>query len=86
VLILHSRHDSRFPLPEFGKGPAQWWADCNRCVSPPALIQGSCVEYSGCRAKGRVRYCELSTSHEEWPPANDEVLRFLVSASAAARR
>lgn len=82
VLILHSREDSRFPLPEFGKGPAQWWADCNSCVPAASAAGGGCVEYAGCRAGRRVRYCELTGAHEEWPAANDEMLRFLISARA----
>jgi polyhydroxybutyrate depolymerase len=85
VLVLHSRADTRFPLPEFGKGPAQWWAECNGCA-PPSAPPGSCVEYAGCRAGTRVRYCELASLHEEWPPANDEILRFLVSARPLAAR
>jgi polyhydroxybutyrate depolymerase len=82
VLVLHSRNDTRFPLPEFGAGPAQWWADCNGCAS--SAPSGSCVEFSGCRAGGRVRYCELASTHEEWPAAEHEILRFLVNARAGA--
>jgi polyhydroxybutyrate depolymerase len=85
VLVVHSRNDSRFPLPEFGKGPAQWWADCNHCASPPVAAGEGCVEHTGCRAGRRVRYCETSSAHQEWPPASEEILRFLVSARAPAR-
>lgn len=80
VLVLHSRADTHFPLPEFGKGPAQWWADCNHCQAPATAPQGGCVEYAGCGGGRRVRYCEVASLHEEWPPANDEILHFLVSA------
>jgi polyhydroxybutyrate depolymerase len=82
VLVLHSRNDMRFPPPEFGAGPAQRWADCNRCAS--SASSGSCIEYSGCRMGSRVRYCELTGAHEQWPAAEDEILRFLVTARAPA--
>jgi polyhydroxybutyrate depolymerase len=84
VLVLHSRRDERFPLPEFGQGAAQWWAACNGCQPPSSPAENGCVEYSACRPGGRVRYCELWSAHEEWPPANDEVLRFLLSARTGA--
>jgi polyhydroxybutyrate depolymerase len=82
VLILHSRDDERFPPPEFGAGPARWWADCAACAphTPPA-VQG-CVEYAACRRGNRVRYCETTGSHEQWPAANDELLGFVREARA----
>jgi polyhydroxybutyrate depolymerase len=86
VLVLHSRRDERFPLPEFGRGPAQWWADCNQCQSSSAPAQNGCVEFDGCRPGSRVRYCELSSAHEEWPPANEELLRFLLNARGGASK
>jgi polyhydroxybutyrate depolymerase len=86
VLILHSRNDTRFPLPEFGTGPAQWWAQCAGCAATPEVSEQGCIEYTGCRAGSRVRYCELSSAHEDWPPAEDEMLRFLLSARVAAQR
>jgi polyhydroxybutyrate depolymerase len=84
VLVLHSRKDERFPPPEFGRGAVQWWADCNRCEPPPAPASSGCIEYGACRPGSRVRYCELSSAHAEWPPANEEILRFLLAARIGA--
>jgi polyhydroxybutyrate depolymerase len=84
VLVLHSRTDERFPPPEFGRGAAQWWADCNRCRPQPAPAANGCIEYGACRPDSRVRYCELSGTHEEWPSANEEILRFLLGARTGA--
>ena len=85
VLVVHSSNDERFPLPAFGQGPAQWWADCNRCTSPPVPSGVGCVEYPSCSAGRRVRYCEVTTAHEEFPPSGDEMLRFLAGARAPSR-
>lgn len=82
VLILHSRDDARFPLPEFGADPVRWWAACGACAAQP-IVDGDCVEHTRCRSGTRVRYCELSGRHEQWPAANDELLRFVQGARAA---
>ncbi len=86
VLVVHGRLDDRFPLPEFGRGPAQWWASCNRCAEPRrAADQPDCIDYAVCSPGGATRFCEVGTGHAEWPVINGQVLRFLQHAGADTR-
>ncbi len=81
AMIVHSRGDERFALPEFGREPAQWWAACNRCAPAPgpADAQG-CMAYGGCAAGTRVHYCEVTTMHAQWPGLEGQILRFASEA------
>jgi polyhydroxybutyrate depolymerase len=66
VMVIHSRNDTLFPLPAYGKDAVQWWAACNRC-EPRAQAQpgGRCVRFPGCAAGTITLYCETS---EKPPP------------------
>ena len=77
VLVIHSRNDTRFPPPSYGPDAARWWATCNRCVpQAPRPVDAGCVEYAGCAAGTRTRYCEVDDAHEQWPPHNALLLAF----------
>ncbi len=81
AMIVHSRADTRFPLPEFGRKPAQWWAQCNRCSPQPGPADADgCVEFTDCVAGVRVRYCEVTTMHEQWPGLENRIVRFASEA------
>jgi polyhydroxybutyrate depolymerase len=77
VMVIHSREDELFPLPEFGSQPAQWWAACNRCTVEPRPGADGCVEYQGCASGTRTRYCEIAGDHTRWPGMNAATLAFL---------
>lgn len=81
AMIVHSRGDERFPLPAFGREPAQWWAACNQCApTPPAADADGCMQFSRCAAGTRVRYCEVATPHEQWPGLEGAMLKFVTQA------
>jgi len=81
AMIVHSRGDERFPLPAFGREPSQWWAQCNRCQPAPGPADSDgCMDYSGCAAGTRVRYCEAATFHEQWPGLQNRMLKFAAEA------
>lgn len=79
VMVLHSRNDSLFPVRSgFGRGAAEWWADCNGCTAGPGAPDANgCVAWSGCTDEATVLYCEGAGSHGSWPRLNDEMLDFL---------
>jgi polyhydroxybutyrate depolymerase len=72
VLVIHSRADRLFPLPEYGRNAAQWWAACNRCAREPgtADVRG-CVAYAACANGVTTAYCETDGAHKQWPPLNE---------------
>jgi polyhydroxybutyrate depolymerase len=80
VMVLHSRKDELFPLPDYGEGAFAWWASCNHCAMPAIKDQERCTSAQGCAAGAQVRYCETSTAHTEWPPLNAAILEFLEDA------
>jgi len=81
AMIVHSRSDERFPLPAFGREPAQWWAACNQCApAPSAGDADGCMQFSRCASGARVRYCEVATTHEQWPGLTGAMLKFVMQA------
>lgn len=82
VLIVHSRRDERFPPPAYGRDASRWWAACNRCQPVPgaADVEG-CIEWSGCANGVRTRYCEVDTSHAEWPIRAAALLAFFSAST-----
>ena len=79
VMLIHSRGDRRFPLPEYGADAARWWAQCNGCdVDAGAQVADTCVDYARCAAA--TRYCEIDGPHERRHGLNAALLGFLRAA------
>ncbi|MCP9455509.1 MAG: hypothetical protein NNA18_05295 [Nitrospira sp.] len=77
VMILHGKHDRLFP--GWGRQTADWWAGCNHCDSAETtVIEGGCLAYQRCEAKGPTLYCEGSGGHRDWPGLNDLMIEFLM--------
>jgi polyhydroxybutyrate depolymerase len=82
VLVVHSRGDTRFPVPAYGLDAARWWAACNGCApGAPRATAAGCVQYPGCAGGVRTVYCEVDLPHEQWPRRNAQLLAFLGAAS-----
>ena len=81
ALVIHSRDDKLFPLPEYGRHAAQWWAACDRCGNEPVApdAQG-CIAYSDCAGDTTTKYCETGGAHTRWPSINDSLLVFFKQA------
>jgi polyhydroxybutyrate depolymerase len=81
AMIVHSRGDERFPPPAFGREPAQWWAACNQCApTPSAADADGCMQFSRCASDTQVRYCEVATTHDQWPGLDGAMLKFVTQA------
>ena len=75
AMILHSADDQLFP--GFGAEIASWLAACNGCQEHPGeKDENGCMTYSGCKAGGKMVYCEGTGSHIEWPALNTALLSF----------
>lgn len=82
VLVMHSTHDTLFPLPSYGKGVIGWWAKCNKCdLQAVETLPNGCVAYSGCANGVKTWYCENSYPHPVWPGLNSMVVGFLATAT-----
>ena len=79
VMVIHSSNDTLFPLPEYGKDAARWWAACNRCEARGEPQPGGrCERFAGCAAGKITLYCETTEGHRHWPALNAELLAFLM--------
>lgn len=68
VLVLHRTQDPS-ELVDWGHDAARRWArvqGCNSQETPSELGEG-CTHFAGCRAGGRVDYCEDSWFDPAWP-------------------
>jgi polyhydroxybutyrate depolymerase len=80
VMVIHSRADSLFPLPAFGRDAAGWWAACGRCGEPSAPPDAhGCVRFQACASGAEVRYCETTGPHAKWQVSNAALLAFLTA-------
>jgi polyhydroxybutyrate depolymerase len=81
VMLLHNIGDDHFV--DFGKGAAEWWAECNQCTLPAientndGLNVNGCYYYEGCREGGDVIFCEQPGNHLKWPERHEEIVNFL---------
>ena len=81
VSVVHSSSDERFP--KFGRGVANWWAQCFACQSLPDIPDGqACIEATGCAEGGALRYCETKGTHAQLPPLfQEEIRKFLTKTN-----
>jgi polyhydroxybutyrate depolymerase len=80
AMIVHNSKDELFP--DFGRGTAAHWAKCAGCK--PMDIHGDvegCRNFEGCRGNLRVAYCEVKSTHAQWPEVNATALSFILSDS-----
>ena len=82
VMIMHGKRDRHFP--DWGKQAALWWARCNACDVAKPLVpdDDECITFEGCAAGGRTVYCEGAGGHEDWPPLQNRIIRFLQSVGS----
>lgn len=74
VLTIQNEDDSLFP--DYGRGLAAWWANCNSCQMKPIIDDEACHHYIGCAQGVQHRFCNYPGSHTQWPNANANILRF----------
>jgi polyhydroxybutyrate depolymerase len=75
VVIVHNPADELFP--DYGRDAAAFWAGCMGCaVETSASDVAGCRDYHGCANGQRVRYCEVSTGHANFPDIISSVLDF----------
>lgn len=86
VMVMHGRQDTHFP--GWGKEAALWWARCNACNIRrlPVSQDNGCLAFQGCAPNGTTIYCEGGGSHKDWPPLQNEILRFFESVSSLGMR
>lgn len=73
-MVVHSAEDQVFPVPDFGLGAADFWADCAGCGALGPVGTDGCATYTDCDAE--VRYCEVTGSHYAWYGLNASMLDF----------
>ncbi|MEM9691190.1 MAG: hypothetical protein AAGA56_01475 [Myxococcota bacterium] len=74
AMVIHSRDDQVFPVPDFGLGAAEFWAACSGCgdLGPPDA--NGCATYVDCTSE--VQYCEVTGDHYRWYGLNQSMLDF----------
>jgi len=75
AMVLHNTGDKHFE--NFGRGAAQWWAQCNSCDEKPIEAEKGCVVYMNCRKGASVKFCEQPGNHFKWPERRKEIVEFL---------
>lgn len=83
VMLMHSSKDRHFP--GFGKDLMPWWVNCNRCdPNPVPSVYPGCSVFPHCAEGVTTLYCAGNGSHGQWPPINDNLIRFLEISKSVA--
>jgi polyhydroxybutyrate depolymerase len=76
AMVIHSRDDAIFTVPDHGIGAANHWASCLSCQGQGAPLADGCVPFTGCVEGAEVLYCETTGDHYEWYGYNQSMLDF----------